>query len=187
MGAQVSLAHLLLHRGWLLEPGGGRNLRLHDQPADRSFLHAGPQHHGRARPRRLLWCLWHARPGSHLDVSARTAGRPRVEGRFAELFLLGDERRPDGDDCAEPVARRVAADRGFSQTWLLVFAQRRVPRPGPHADPGWLRMPGDTLFAIGAIAFVVFVFGLGLGYSLKDKGESPARAADRSVRAIGSR
>jgi nitric oxide reductase subunit B len=38
----------------------------------------------------------------------------------------------------------------------------------------WLRMPGDTLFAIGAIAFVVFVFGLGLGYSLKDKGRSPA-------------
>jgi hypothetical protein len=36
-------------------------------------------------------------------------------------------------------------------------------------------------------AFVVFVFGLGLGYSLKDKGESPARAADRSVRAMGSR
>jgi nitric oxide reductase subunit B len=27
----------------------------------------------------------------------------------------------------------------------------------------WLRMPGDTLFAIGAIAFVVFIFGLGLG------------------------
>jgi hypothetical protein len=51
----------------------------------------------------------------------------------------------------------------------------------------WLGMLGDTLFAIGAIAFVIFVFGLGLGYSLKDKGESPARATDRSVRAIGSR
>jgi hypothetical protein len=34
----------------------------------------------------------------------------------------------------------------------------------------WLRMPGDTLFAIGAIGFVVFVFGLGFGYSLADKG-----------------
>src|SRR5262245_17687478 len=31
----------------------------------------------------------------------------------------------------------------------------------------WLRMPGDTLFAIGAIGFVVFVFGLGFGYSLE--------------------
>src|SRR5262249_9615915 len=49
----------------------------------------------------------------------------------------------------------------------------------------WLRMPGDPLFAIGAIAFVVFIFGLGFGYSLK--GESPAEAEARSVRAIGSR
>ena len=34
----------------------------------------------------------------------------------------------------------------------------------------WLRMPGDTLFAIGAVAFVVFVFGLGFGYSLEGRG-----------------
>src|SRR5262249_6609951 len=34
----------------------------------------------------------------------------------------------------------------------------------------WWRVPGDTLFAIGAIGFVVFVFGLGLGYSLADQG-----------------
>ncbi len=33
----------------------------------------------------------------------------------------------------------------------------------------WLRVPGDTLFAIGAIAFVLFVFGLGLGYSIEHK------------------
>jgi len=50
----------------------------------------------------------------------------------------------------------------------------------------WMRIPGDTLFAIGAIAFVVFVFGLGFGYSLK--GESPAEAAARpGLRPIGSR
>ena len=33
----------------------------------------------------------------------------------------------------------------------------------------WMRVPGDTLFAIGAIVFVVFVFGLGFGYSLEDQ------------------
>jgi nitric oxide reductase large subunit len=37
----------------------------------------------------------------------------------------------------------------------------------------WLRMPGDTLFALGAIGFVVF--GLGFGYSLEDKGRSAAQ------------
>src|SRR5499426_3967970 len=40
----------------------------------------------------------------------------------------------------------------------------------------WLRVPGDTLFAIGAIAFVVFVFGLGFGYSLEDRGRPEAVA-----------
>src|SRR5262249_49060798 len=45
----------------------------------------------------------------------------------------------------------------------------------------WLRVPGDTLFAVGAIGFVVFVFGLGLGYSLEPEGRSAARAGDRSL------
>jgi len=52
----------------------------------------------------------------------------------------------------------------------------------------WMRIPGDTLFAIGAIGFVIFIFGLGFGYSLKDKGESAAEtAAPSALRAIGSR
>jgi nitric oxide reductase subunit B len=45
----------------------------------------------------------------------------------------------------------------------------------------WLRMPGDTLFAIGVVGFVVFVFGLGFGYSLANKGRSAAAGAHRSV------
>ena len=43
----------------------------------------------------------------------------------------------------------------------------------------WLRMPGDTLFAIGAIGFVVFVFGLGVGYSLEDQARPTAGARRR--------
>jgi len=42
----------------------------------------------------------------------------------------------------------------------------------------WLRMPGDTLFAIGAIGLV---FGLGFGSSLEDKGRPGAWAADRAA------
>jgi len=43
----------------------------------------------------------------------------------------------------------------------------------------WLRVPGDTLFAIGAVVFVLFVFGLKLGYSLKpSKGASATSPAD---------
>ena len=39
----------------------------------------------------------------------------------------------------------------------------------------WMRVPGDTLFAIGAIAFVIFAFGLRFGWSLKGS-ESERRA-----------
>jgi nitric oxide reductase large subunit len=60
---------------------------------------------------------------------------------------------------------------------------------GSYVAPDWtadwlhreLRMPGDTLFAIGAIGFVVFVFGLGSGYSVENERRSAALAADRSV------
>jgi hypothetical protein len=42
-------------------------------------------------------------------------------------------------------------------------------------------MPGDTLFAIGAVVFVLFIFGLKLGYSLKPRegssGKAPAKVA----------
>lgn len=31
----------------------------------------------------------------------------------------------------------------------------------------WLRVPGDTLFAVGAIAFVIFIFGLKFGFFVK--------------------
>jgi nitric oxide reductase subunit B len=44
----------------------------------------------------------------------------------------------------------------------------------------WLRMPGDTLFALGAIGFVVFIFGLGFGYSLEAK-DRPLREGRTSL------
>jgi nitric oxide reductase subunit B len=45
----------------------------------------------------------------------------------------------------------------------------------------WLRVPGDTIFAIGAIGFVIFVFGLGFGYSFEKKKRPVAGAVDRSA------
>src|SRR5262249_30786925 len=46
----------------------------------------------------------------------------------------------------------------------------------------WLRVPGDTLFAIGAIGFVIFIFGLGFGYSLEDQRRPTASARRRGDR-----
>src|SRR5262245_18435693 len=44
----------------------------------------------------------------------------------------------------------------------------------------WLRMPGDTLFAIGAIGFEIFVFGLVFGYSIEEN-RRPTAGASRQV------
>jgi len=49
----------------------------------------------------------------------------------------------------------------------------------------WLRMPGDTLFAIGAIGYVIFVLGLGFGYSLEN--EPRPRVSGRAVRGAPTR
>ena len=42
---------IFLCRCRVLEPGGGRDFRIHDQPADRAVLHAGAQHDRRPCPR----------------------------------------------------------------------------------------------------------------------------------------
>jgi hypothetical protein len=52
----------------------------------------------------------------------------------------------------------------------------------PGVDSGTRLSPFVTwLFAIGALGFAVFVFGLRVGYCLEDEGPPTAGAADRSV------
>jgi nitric oxide reductase subunit B len=71
---------------------------------------------------------------------------------------------------------------GLMQTWASVekgYWYARSPefmQTGVMQTLRWLRMPGDTLFAFGAVALVWFVAGLKTGHSLKsgDGGGSPA-------------
>ncbi|HTG16989.1 MAG TPA: cbb3-type cytochrome c oxidase subunit I, partial [Blastocatellia bacterium] len=78
---------------------------------------------------------------------------------------------------------------GLLQTWASVqngYWYARSPEfmgTGLMTTLRWLRVPGDTLFAIGAIAFVLFIFGLKFGYFVKPTMESQealasAKAAD---------
>src|SRR5262245_37755537 len=171
MGAQVPLARLLLHCGRLLESRGGRNLRLHDQSTDRSFLHAGPQHYGRPRSRRFFGVYGMLGLGLTLMcLRALQADSEWKEGLLSFSFWA-----MNGGLMAMIVLSLLPV--GLLQTVASVKHGYWYSRSGEFLGQGlmqtlrWQRMPGDTLFAIGAIAFVVFVFGLGLGYSLKDKGE----------------
>ena len=81
----VQMADLLLRRRGLLEHGGGRAVRFHDQSAHRPVLHAGTQHDAAARPRRPVRRLRNARhrPDAGLPAGA-DAGRVWKE-RLAEV------------------------------------------------------------------------------------------------------
>jgi nitric oxide reductase subunit B len=79
---------------------------------------------------------------------------------------------------------------GLVQTWASVQEGYGYARSGEFLALGWLRtlrgmrVPGDTLFAIGAVAFAVFVFGLRFGWSLA--GVKPRRVVPRAAGAGGS-
>ena len=90
LGGALQVADLLLRRGRLLEHGGRRAVRFHDQPADRAVLHAGTEHDAAARPRRAVRRLRHAghRPDAGLPAGAgsrmrsgRKAGSSSPSGR----------------------------------------------------------------------------------------------------------
>jgi nitric oxide reductase subunit B len=65
---------------------------------------------------------------------------------------------------------------GLMQTWASVKVGYWYARSAEFLstpivqDLKWARVFGDTIFALGAVAIVLFVFGLALGYSFKRKG-----------------
>src|SRR5262249_26771189 len=166
----------------LLESGGSRNLRLHDQSPDRPLLHAGPQHDAGACPRGVLRRLRHAL-GLGLTLMclrALQADREWKEGLLAFSFWA-----MNGGLMAMIVLSLLPV--GLLQTVASVQHGYWYSRSSEFLGQGlmqtlrWLRVPGDTLFAVGAIGFVVFVFGLGFGYSLEEK-RRPTAGSSRQVR-----
>ena len=84
---------------------------------------------------------------------------------------------------AEPAAGRPDADLGARRARQLVRAQSPSScRPALMQTLRWLRVVGDTIFAVGAFV-LVFVFGLSTGCSLQ-RGEVWSRDA-RQVAAKG--
>ena len=82
LGAPLPLADLLLRGRGLLEHGGGRAVRLHDQPAHRPLLHAGAQHDAAARPRRPVRRLRNARHRPDAGLPAGSDAGQQLEGRL---------------------------------------------------------------------------------------------------------
>ena len=78
---------------------------------------------------------------------------------------------------------------GLLQTWASVQHGYWYARSSEFMGAGWmqtlrwLRVPGDTLFAIGAIALVIFLLGLHYGWSLQSEGGSGETEAARRAAA----
>jgi nitric oxide reductase subunit B len=74
---------------------------------------------------------------------------------------------------------------GLLQTWASVhegywYARSEAFMGTPMMQTlRWMRVPGDTIFAIGAVALVIFVFGLRFGWSLdvRARGDQSYRRA----------
>lgn len=78
---------------------------------------------------------------------------------------------------------------GLMQTWASVQSGYWYARSSEFLQTPtlralrWMRMPGDTLFAIGAIGLVIFIFGLKFGYSIR--GGTTGQTTDNASAGVG--
>ena len=117
----------------------------------------------------MLFCLRASMPGRG------------VEGGAAQVLLLGDQRRADGDVRAEPAAGRPDADLGLGGARLLVRPQPRVPaRRGSCRRCAGCGCRATRSSAIGA-QIGLRGLHLGLGFSYSDPQRPSARPAARAA------
>ena len=78
---------------------------------------------------------------------------------------------------------------GLMQTWASVERGYWYARSGEFLQSPlmqtlrWLRVPGDTVFALGAIALVVFVAGLKTGHSFRSRNAPEGKGQNGSTAA----
>ena len=172
VGAALSLAGVLLRRRRVLEYGGRGPVRLHDQPADRAVLHAGAEHDAAARARGPVRGLRDAGHRADAGLPARDESGDRVEGELAAGSRSG---RMNGGLFAMCVGSLLPV--GLMQTWASVehgywYARSTEFLGSPlMQNLRWMRAPGDTLFALGALILVAFVFTT----RFRNKPEAPQR------------
>src|SRR5208337_4320952 len=94
MDRKLQMAHLLLRRGCILEPGGSRVVWLPHQSPDLPLLRPGTQSHSRPWPHGFVRSVRNARPWPHAVLPSRAETWSQVEGDSIEALLLVFELRP---------------------------------------------------------------------------------------------
>ena len=176
VGVGLQVADLFLRGGGVLEPGRRGAVRLPDQPADRALLHAGPEHDAGARPHRAVRRLRHA--GHRAD--AVLPARPDAGRRNGNRGTLAFSFWSINVGLALMVLLSLLPV-GLLQTWASVehgmwYARSAEFMQTPLLDKlRWMRVGGDTIFALGALGLGWFVLGLKTGWSFVEK-EAPVGA-----------
>jgi nitric oxide reductase subunit B len=106
----------------------------------------------------MLFCLRALRPGADWKDGVVATAFWCINGGLALMVLLS--LLPVG-----LLQGAAAVDRG---TWWARSAE--FLQSPTIATLRWMRVPGDTIFAVGALLLVYFVFGLAGGWSLRRKG-----------------
>ena len=107
-------------------------------------------------------------------LSARAVRAARMEGRYHPLRLLDHKHRADAHGAPESAADRLRCRPGPRSKYGYWYARSADFLYSPTLEVlKWLRAPGDTVFAIGILTLVLFIFGLATGHSLKGKDPKP--------------
>jgi nitric oxide reductase subunit B len=109
----------------------------------------------------MLFCLRALRPEAAWREGPLRFAFWSINGGLAAMILLS----------VLPVGllqTRAAVEHGYWYARSAAF----LHGPGMNALR-WMRVPGDTLFALGAVVLVGFVFGLATGHSLDRRHASP--------------
>src|SRR5262245_29465233 len=117
------MADLLFRVGCVLEHGGCRIVRIHDQSTDRSLLHARTQYDACPWACCALRRVRHVGNRVNADVPPRLVAKCRMERRHAEVCILVHEYWTHGDGSYKPVAGGPDANMGIGGEGLLVCAE----------------------------------------------------------------
>src|SRR5262249_48193121 len=129
-----------------------------------------PQHDSSAWAHSIVWCVRDAGTGADAVLPARAAIRPCLEKWPAVIRVLVDQHRPDRHGPDQRSADWPDASVGLGGVRHVYARSAEFLHSRGMNELRWLRMIGDSIFAVGAVVLGWFVLGLVTGHSYDDHG-----------------
>ena len=166
----VQMADLVFPFGCFLESCGGRYFRFPHQSADCLILHAGIEHNTGSRTYSAVRCLRNAWDRVDAFRLEKHGIRKVMEREMDQICILVHQYRACADGSDQRIAGWPGANLGKCESMACGMpVQLNSCRIPPLHIFRWLRVIGDTIFAVGALALAWFIFGLKGGWSIEKK------------------